>query len=86
MTEIQKKVKELLDSGEIDVLLAWREDPERKDARPHVYKKGDDLGTIVFDERCIDNLTNYIPRLTRRYKRVGVLLKGCDGRSLVTQL
>lgn len=86
MTEILQKVKELIDSGEIDVLLAWREDPEHKDARPHVFKKGDDLGTMVFDERCIDNLTNYIPRLTRRYKKVGVLLKGCDGRALVTQL
>jgi formate dehydrogenase subunit beta len=85
MTEIRNKVKELLDRNEIDVLLAWREDPEHKDARPHIYRKGDDLSTMVFDDRCIDNLTNYIPRLTRRYRKVGVLLKGCDGRSLVTQ-
>jgi formate dehydrogenase subunit beta len=86
MTEIRKKARELLDTGKINVLLAWRDDPEHKDARPHVFKKGDDLSTMVFDERCIDNLTNYIPRLTGRYKNVGVLLKGCDGRSLVTQL
>ena len=84
MKEIRLKVKELFDANEIDVLLAWQEDPETKHVRPAVFKKGDDLKKLVFDDRCVHNLTTYLTQLLDRYKKVGVFLKGCDGRSANT--
>ncbi len=84
MTELQSKVRSLFDAHDIDILLAWRQ--IGKGVQPAVFKPGDSLDSLVFDKRCIDNLTNYLPELTERYKKVGVVLKGCDGRALVTQL
>jgi len=86
MKEVRKKVHELLDTNEIDVLLAWQEDPETKEVKPAVYKKGDDLESLAFDDRCVHNLANYLTQLLDRYTKVGVFLKGCDGRALTTLL
>ena len=86
MRALQDKARELFDKGEIDALLAWKFDPTIEDVRPTLFKKGDDLSEVVFDERCVHNLANYLPTLVARYKKVGVVLKGCDGRSLATLL
>jgi formate dehydrogenase subunit beta len=86
MKAIQDKARELFDKGEIDALLAWKFDTTIDDVRPTLFKKGDDLSEVVFDERCVHNLANYLPTLVARYKKVGVVLKGCDGRSLATLL
>jgi ferredoxin len=86
MNEVRKKIEELFKNGEIDVLLGYREDSKTGDVKAAVFKKGDRLDDLVFDERSVQNLVNYLPTLTARYKKIGVMLKGCDGRSLVTQL
>jgi ferredoxin len=81
---LRQKAKELLESGEVDVVLGWKLDPAIDDVRPTLFRKGDNLEEMVFDDRCVHNLTDYLPTLVARYPRVGVVLKGCDGRSLVT--
>ncbi len=86
MKDLQKKIEELFYQDEIDVLLGWSFDPFIDDVRPTVFKKYDPVESIIFDERCVHNLTNYLPTLTERYKKVGILLKGCDGRALTTQI
>lgn len=86
MNEITNKVKELFTTGEIDVMLGYREDAVTGEVKAAVFKKDDTLEDFVFDDRCVQNLVNYLPTLTARYKKIGIMLKGCDGRSLVTQL
>ena len=70
----------------IDVLLGWKYDDVIEDVRPFLFKDKADLDQLVFDKRSVHNLTNYLPNITKRYKKVGIILKGCDGRSLTTQL
>jgi len=86
MNEIRNKIIELFSKGEIDVMLGYREDATTGALKAAVFKKDDTLDDLVFDERCVQNLVNYLPTLTARYKKIGIMLKGCDGRSLVTQL
>jgi ferredoxin len=86
MTPLQQKARELLDSGDVDVLFGWKLDPATGDVRPTLFRKGDNIAELVFDEHCVHNLANYLPTLVTRYNRVGVVLKGCDGRSLSTLL
>jgi len=86
MTELQQKAHELLESDAVDVVLGWRYEEPVDAVRPVLFKKGDDLSKLVFDNRSVHNLTNYLPTLVARYDKVGVVLKGCDGRSLVTLL
>ncbi len=86
MKEMRKKIKELFASGEVDVVLGYREDSATGEVKAAVFKKNETLDDMVFDERCVQNLVNYLPTLVARYGKVGIVLKGCDGRSLVTQL
>ncbi len=39
------------------------------------------LGTLIFDDRCEMNLTNYLHKFKDR--KVAIVVKGCDSRSLV---
>jgi ferredoxin len=84
--ELRSRAKELLDQGEIDVLLVWRADPDSDAVKPHVFKKGDDLEQVVFDDRCVHNLVTFLPEVASHNQKTGVVLKGCDGRALVTLL
>lgn len=86
MKRLHDTVEELFRRGDIDVLLGWRYDPLIADVRPILFKKHDGIDEVIFDERCVHNLTSYLPTVTGRYDRVGVILKGCDGRSLLTQI
>ncbi len=86
MKEMRKKIKDLFASGEVDVVLGYREDSATGEVKAAVFKKNETLDDMVFDERCVQNLVNYLPTLVARYGKVGIVLKGCDGRSLVTQL
>ena len=86
MNEIRTKIRELFDNGDIDVMLGYRDDKSTGEVKAAVFKKDDSLDDFVFDERCVQNLVNYLPTLTARYRKIGIMLKGCDGRSLVTQL
>jgi formate dehydrogenase subunit beta len=84
--EMHSALKELLDSGEIDALLAWSRTaghPDDSDSvGPALFRKGDALDLVVFDERCVHNLTAFLHSVIGRFAKVGILLKGCDGRSL----
>jgi formate dehydrogenase subunit beta len=86
MKDIRDKVKALFDNNDIDVMLGYREDTSTGEVKAAVFKQEDSLEDFVFDERCVQNLVNYLPTLTARYRKIGIMLKGCDGRSLVTQL
>lgn len=86
MKELQKKINELFQTGEIDALLGWKYDEKSQGIHPYLFKKDDRIEDIVFNEDCVHNLTNYLPTVTDRYNKTGILLKGCDGRALVTQL
>jgi ferredoxin len=84
--ELRARAKELFDKDEIDLLVAWRADPETGAVKPHVFKQGDDLEQMVFDDRCVHNLVTFLPEVSGHNRRTGVVLKGCDGRALVTLL
>jgi len=86
MKELQNKIRELFEQNEIDVLLGWIFNKTFQDVRPYLFKKDDDLNQVIFDDKCVHNLTNYLPTITDRYNKIGIVLKGCDGRALVTQI
>ena len=86
MSELRERVRGLFDEDRIDVLLGWKLDREADTVQPAIFRREDSMEDLVFDDRCVHNLTNYLPSLVERYPRVGVVVKGCDGRSLTTQI
>ena len=86
MKELRDKVREAFEQEKIDVLLGWRADPETGTVIPYVFKKGNDLEQLVFDDRCVHNLVTFLPEVAGHSTKTGVVLKGCDGRAFVTLL
>jgi ferredoxin len=80
---IREIAKRWLDEGEIDVFVGFR---KRQDGSvvPARFTKGDGVDGLVFGDGCTHNLIGYID--LRSDERVGLLLKGCDGRALVQLL
>lgn len=79
---LKAKVRELLPDHE--VILGWRQGYDSLHAAPLFIRKPEDVDQLIFGPTCTQNLVNYLYQL--RGKKVGVLVKGCDSRSVVQML
>lgn len=86
---IQKKVAELLDSGEIDGFLGLVF--KYGHVAPQLFQKGDDLSAMMLGDKDSPGdarypLNKYLINLHKAYpdKTFGVLVRGCDDRGLKT--
>jgi formate dehydrogenase subunit beta len=80
---IREIAKRWLDEGEVDAFVGFRRRPDGS-VVPVRIRKGDDVEQLVFGEGCTHNLMGYVD--LRSDERLGLLLKGCDGRALVQLL
>jgi formate dehydrogenase (coenzyme F420) beta subunit len=78
--EIAEIAKRWLEEGEVDAFIGFR---RRIDGSvvPTRITKGEEAASLVFGDGCTHNLLSYVD--LRGDERVGLLLKGCDGRALV---
>lgn len=78
---IQREAKRLLDSGDVDVVIGFTEGTLPMRAAPVVIRKAADSERLVWGPFCENNLTRYLRGV--RDKRVAIVAKGCDARSIV---
>lgn len=69
---------------ELDVVLAWTAGPDSLEHTPLFITCEADVDRVLWDPRCSQNLAGYLPGL--RGKKVGIVAKGCDARSLTELL
>jgi ferredoxin len=83
---LRDKATELLGSGEVNVVIGYGWNRKRTHTTPIFITSEDDTDRLVFNERCVNNLSVY---LTRKYPdirdmgRPAIVAKGCDIRSIV---
>ncbi|WP_419787048.1 4Fe-4S dicluster domain-containing protein [Pseudodesulfovibrio sp.] len=77
-SEIQKALPDL------DMVIAWTAGPDSLSHTPLFITEEADVDLIAWDPRCAQNLAGYLPGL--RGKKVGIVAKGCDSRSIVELL
>ena len=68
--------------GKIDVFVGYRMNGFDDNQVPVVITDPKEVSTLVFTEKSVFNLTNYLKTDHTRGKRVGLIVKGCDSRSL----
>ena len=78
---IKNKVKELLDNGTVDRVLAWDHGEFFYDNTPAVITK-DQIDNLVYDDFCGSNLSKILITESKKEGKVLVLLKPCDTYSL----
>lgn len=83
---LRKKAKELLSSGEVKVVVGYGFNRRATHVTPVFITKPEDADKLVFNQRCVNNLSVY---LTRKFKdihaigRPAIVAKGCDIKNIV---
>jgi len=79
MNDLAAIIKKVL--GETDLVLGWTRSVTAGVAVPAWFHTPEEAATAVFDSTCVHNLAVHLPRL--RDRKVGIVAKGCDVRSIV---
>jgi len=80
--QIQEIATRLFSEGKIDVFIGYRSTGFDENLVPVLITKPEQAGQLVFNDRSVFNLVNYLKYEHTRNKRVGLVVKGCDSRSL----
>jgi formate dehydrogenase subunit beta len=86
--EIINNVEKLFTDKKIDLFIGYENGTLPLRTSPYFVYGKDEIRKLVWNSFCSNNLAVYIPRIMShsrddRPKRVGILCKGCDVRSLV---
>ena len=68
----------------LDVVIGWRRGFDPLHATPHFIHRVEEVDDLDIGPLSVHNLAVYLPEL--RGKKVGVVVKGCDSRSVVELL
>ncbi|MBE0432646.1 4Fe-4S binding protein [candidate division WOR-3 bacterium] len=85
--ELIKTVAKLLKDHTVDLFIGYEQGTLPLQTSPCFLTAEEDAKRLVWNSLCANNLAVYLPRLmpdrsNARYKRIGVLCKGCDSRSV----
>jgi len=84
LEEIKKHVKEKLAKKEIELFIGYADATRPNRTKPAIIRKPEDVDQLVWNEHCEYNLVGYLSRFTD--KKVGILVKPNDSRTLVSLL
>ncbi|MEI7660592.1 MAG: hypothetical protein WCK34_00260 [Bacteroidota bacterium] len=80
--QIQEIAAKLFADGKIDVFVGYRMNGFDDNQVPVLVTDPNDVSKLVFTDKSVFNLVNYLKTDHTRRKRVGLVVKGCDSRSL----
>lgn len=78
---MQKRAVELLNSGEVNRVLAWEKGEFDYDHTPAVFTTADAIKKLVYSEFSSPNLSKYLIEESKKEGKVLVFLKPCDSYS-----
>jgi ferredoxin len=84
LDDIKAAIKKAL--PDLDVVVGWERGFDALHATPLYMYEEADVDRLIWDASCVHNLTSFLPQLMTGDKKVGVLVKGCDSRSIVELL
>ncbi|HHU76251.1 MAG TPA: 4Fe-4S ferredoxin [Firmicutes bacterium] len=83
--DLQKLVGELMEKGEIGCFIGYKKGRLAFHSPPVFIDDPHKVDRLIWDQYCIANLSKYlINEFPEGSGRIGLLLKGCDSRGLVT--
>jgi len=79
-TAIQNAAKKLLAENKVDVVIGFENGSQPLRSTPVFIRKPEDAEKLTWNYTCENNLANY---LRKKDQKIGVVVKGCDSRSIV---
>jgi ferredoxin len=85
---LREKAEGLLSAGAVKLIIGYG-NTAGGEVRPLIARTPEDAGGLVWNSACVHNLAGYLTRepvasILRRGEKVGVVVKGCDDRAVVT--
>ncbi len=78
-TVMLNRAKELLADGTVNRVLGWKTGEFAYDMTPAVFTSADELDAdFVYDDFCVNNLSKYLIKESRKEGKILVFLKPCD--------
>ena len=88
--ELRDAAKKLLSEGGVDQIIGWSSGSLPMSSTPVFAAAKEEADDLIFDATCGSKLTVYFTKdrrqLAKDGKRTGVVVKGCDARSIVLSL
>jgi ferredoxin len=89
--KIKEAVKKLFKENKIDIFIGYSKGTLPLKSMPCFITKPEDIDKLVWDPYCSNNIAVYLSRFftpqrgakDKKLPRIGILAKGCDGRSIV---
>ncbi len=80
---IRELASKILSEKKVAVVIGYSRDPDAKLPTPVFVSNPEDVNQLVFDDLCFNNLSVYLSKdEVRSIGKIGVVLKGCDLRSV----
>ena len=80
---IRKTARKLLQDGQVDVFIGYRQGTVPMMNQPVLISDPDQCDLLYWDSNCGLNLCNY---LTKRTDKIGIVANGCNSRNIVTHI
>ena len=80
--QIQDIATKLFAENKIDIFVGYRQTGFDDNQVPVLITDPVDVSRLIFNDESVFNLSNYLKYEHTRNKRVGLIVKGCDSRSL----
>jgi len=81
--KIRNEAKKLLEEKRVDFLIGFEKGSVPLRQRPCFINNPADTEKLIWDSFCLQNLATYLPRYKDTEKKIGIIAKGCDTRSIV---
>ena len=82
LEELKAKIKQAL--PDLEFVMGWRQGYDALHSAPAFMKTPEDVDGLIWGPLNVSNLAVYLPAY--KGKKVGIVVKGCDSRSLVELL
>lgn len=84
--EVQTRVKKLFGDGNIAHFIGYETGSDSLRVTPCFLKSGQSASRLVWNPLCANNLSKYLLDFKNVEGKVGIMVKGCDSRSVVELL
>lgn len=82
--KLRKAAFEALSNGVADVVIGYGEGSLKNKTSPLFVRKPEDASKLVFNQHCSSNLAVYLKKVKPGEKKIGLVVKGCDSRTLAS--
>jgi len=83
--ELRQEIQKILKQDDVKYVICYKKGTYGFQTTPYFVSKKDNITEIIFSPLCVNNLSSYV-KPEEGNKKIGVVVKGCDSRTLVQML